>query len=89
MPDGAWYDYLEGATRASGSYTLKPGELKVFTGSAVQAPTFEDIQKRDSQGIEQLLMNGNQQTTMKLLINGQVLILRGDKLYDMTGRRVE
>ena len=53
LPSGTWYDYLNGATLASGTYTLAPGELKVFTGSPVVAPTFTDIQKRDHTPIEQ------------------------------------
>ncbi|MBQ7631715.1 MAG: hypothetical protein IJS82_03030 [Paludibacteraceae bacterium] len=89
LPSGTWYDYLNGGGKAGSSYTLKPGELKVFTGSPVQAPTFADIEKRDAQGVEEI---GNGQWTMdngqKILYNGQMLIKRGDKVYTVTGQRV-
>ena len=86
LPDGTWYDYLNGATRANGTYTLAPGELKVFTGSPVVAPTFADIQKRDHSDIE--LVETTAPKTTKILQDGQVLILRGDKVYDLMGRIV-
>ena len=88
LPSGTWYDYLNGATRATGTYTLAPGELKVFTGSPVQAPTFADIQKRDHQDIESVLSNDAQQA-YKILRDGQVLIVRGDNIYTVTGTRVQ
>ncbi len=88
LPSGTWYDYLNGATRATGTYTLAPGELKVFTGSPVQAPTFTDIQKRDHQDIESVLFNDAQQA-YKILRDGQVLIVRGDNVYTITGTRVQ
>ena len=87
LPSGNWYDYLNGGTKASSSYSLAPGELKVFTGSPVQAPMFSDIEKRDSQGFEDLMMPDN--NTQKILLNGQIYILRGDQVYDLMGRRVE
>lgn len=87
LPSGTWYDYLNGGTKASSSYSLAPGELKVFTGSPVQAPMFSDIEKRDSQGFEDLMMPDN--NTQKILLNGQIYILRGDQVYDLMGRRVE
>ena len=89
LPSGTWYDYLNGAKRANGTYTLAPGELKVFTGSQVEAPTFSDIQKRDEQGIEEVTGNESQVTGEKFIKDGQLYILRGDKVYDVTGRRVE
>lgn len=86
LPSGTWYDYLNGASRATGTYTLAPGELKVFTGSPVVAPTFEDIQKRDHTGIENVQVDNVQST--KVMIDGQIYILRGDKIYDLNGRVV-
>ena len=85
LPSGTWYDYLGGATRANSSYTLAPGELKVFTGTAVQAPTFADIQTRDHTGLPFVSDNTDPQT-YKILRNGQVYIVRGDRMYDLTGR---
>ena len=87
LPSGTWYDYLNGATRASGTYTLAPGELKVFTGTPVIAPTFTDIQKRDPQGLEPVSLE-QKVTSRKLIKDGQLLILRGDKVYTVTGQLV-
>ena len=85
LPEGIWYDYLNGGTRASSSYSLAPGELKVFTGSPVQAPTFDNI---EYQAIEHV-MSGEGTKAYKILRNGQVLIVRGDHVYTITGARVQ
>ena len=87
LPSGTWYDYLNGATLASGTYTLAPGELKVFTSSPVVAPTFTDIQKRDHTPIDNV--DSEAPKAYKILRNGQVLIVRGDNIYTVTGRKVE
>ena len=86
LPSGTWYDYLGGGNKANGTYSLKPGELKVFTGSQVAAPTFADIQKRDHQDIENVQW-GNVQG-MKVIIDGQLFIQRGGKTYTITGQMV-
>lgn len=88
LPSGTWYDYLEGAQPASGSYTLKPGELKVFTGTPVQAPTFEDIQKRNPQGLEEIFTQPAPESR-KVLIDGQIYILRNGAVYNIQGTRVK
>jgi len=87
LPSGTWYDYLEGASPASSSYTLQPGELKVFTSRPVKAPTFTNIEKRDPQGIEEV-SETPEINSRKLIRNGQLLILRGDKTYTVTGQPV-
>ena len=87
LPSGTWYDYLGDGNQASSSYSLAPGELKVFTGSPVKAPTFADIEKRESQGFADVQTDNVPCT--KILRNGQVLILRGDRLYTITGARVQ
>lgn len=87
LPPGTWYDYLNGATQASGTYTLAPGELKVFTGTPVIAPTFSNIQKRDHTGIE-LTPSESFSKGQKILRNGQILILRGEKVYNVQGQEV-
>ena len=88
LPSGTWYDYLEGGTRATnGTYSLAPGELKVFTGTSVIPPTFADIQKRDHSGVEEVEVQPVRAT--KFLRDGQVLILRGDKIYNLQGQVVE
>ena len=87
LPSGTWYDYLNGATRANGTYTLAPGELKVFTGTPVVAPTFADINKRETQGFEEVQMD--QVPSTKFFRDGQILIRRGDNIYTITGERVK
>jgi len=86
LPSGTWYDYLAGGGKANSTYTLAPGELKVFTGTPVQAPTFVDIQKRDHTPIENI--ESDAPRAQKILRDGQVLILRGDKVYTITGMEV-
>ena len=90
LPSGTWYDYLNGATSANGTYTLAPGELKVFTGTPVVAPTFADINKRETQGIEQPTSDSSLKGRgEKFLKDGQLLIRRGDNIYTITGARVQ
>ena len=86
LPSGTWYDYLGGATKAATSYTLKPGELKVFTGTPIQAPVISNIEKRDHSAFEEVQMEMPQ--AKKIIENGQVLIVRGDKVYTITGNLV-
>ena len=87
LPSGTWYDYLNGATLASGTYTLAPGELMVFTGSPVVAPTFTDIQKRDHTPIDHV--ESDAPKAYKILRDGQVLIVRGDRVYNLQGQTVK
>ena len=87
LPEGTWYDYLNGAVLASDTYSLKPGELKVFTATPVEAPQFSDISKRDNTAVENV--QGNKVQSTKVLRNGQMLIFRGGRTYDVTGRVVE
>ena len=88
LPGGTWYDYLNGGTRTTVStQVLAPGELKVFTSSPLQAPTFTDIQKRDHTPIENVA-DGQVDKAQKILRDGQVLIIRGDKTYTITGQQV-
>ena len=87
VPSGTWYDYLEGGSRAASSYSLKPGELKVFTGTALQAPVFTDIEKRDNTPIEDInSQDSNTAKGEKFLRNGQLFIRRGGKIYTITGQ---
>lgn len=87
LPSGTWYDYLGGAVKANGTYTLTPGELKVFTGSPVVAPTFADIQKRETQDVEEV--QGDRVLSTKILRDGHIYILRGNSIYTITGTRVQ
>ncbi len=89
MPSGTWYDYLGGAAKATSSTcVLAPGELKVFTSTAVKAPTFADIEKRDHTPIENVSTDEMPQS-YKILRDGQIYILRGDNIYTITGARIE
>lgn len=85
LPSGTWYDYLNGGTPAASSYSLQPGELKVFTSAQIAPPTFSDIQKRDHTPIESVT-DEQEIKAQKVLRDGQVLILRGDKIYTITGQ---
>lgn len=87
LPSGTWYDYLDGATPASGTYSIAPGELKVFTGTPVVAPTFSDISKRDHTPIDNVESETNEKS-YKYLQDGQIFIRRGDKTYTITGSLV-
>lgn len=87
LPSGTWYDYLDGATPASGTYLIAPGELKVFTGTPVVAPTFSDISKRDHTPIDNVESETNEKS-YKYLQDGQIFIRRGDKTYTITGALV-
>ena len=89
MPSGTWYDYLGGAAKATSSTcVLAPGELKVFTSTAVKAPTFTDIEKRDHTPIENVSTDEMPQS-YKILRDGQIYILRGDNIFTITGARIE
>ena len=87
LPSGTWYDYLGGAAKADASYTLQPGEVKVFTGAQLQAPEIPSHYDFKV-GVENVFFNEAPKTS-KILRNGQVLILRGDQVYDLMGRRVK
>ena len=90
LPSGTWYDYLNGATPAYGTYTLAPGELKVFTGTQVAPPTFTNINKRDHTPIELPTSDSSLKGRgEKFLKDGQLLIRRGDNTYTITGTRVQ
>ena len=87
VPSGTWYDYLDGGTPAAATYTLAPGELKVFTGTQIAPPTFSDISKRDHTPIDNVETDAPK--AYKIIRDGQVLIVRGDKIYTITGSLVQ
>ena len=86
LPTGTWYDYYAGGTK-TGAITLKAGELKIFTGREVALPTI-NTDMESMLPIDNVEMN-EQPKAQKILRNGQVLILRGNKVYDITGRVIE
>ncbi|MBR6034980.1 MAG: hypothetical protein IKP39_02880 [Paludibacteraceae bacterium] len=85
LPSGTWYDYFAGGTK-SGTIELQPGELRIFTGSQQALPEIN----RDLENLTPIVnvQTDNVQST-KVLRNGQILILRGDQVYDIMGHRVE
>ncbi|MBO4578193.1 MAG: hypothetical protein J5688_05740 [Paludibacteraceae bacterium] len=88
LPAGSWYDYLAGGTQANATYTLKPGELKVFTSQAVKAPTFADIEVRDHTAIDNVFDASNT-NVYKFMSNGTLYLRRGNETFTIDGRRVE
>ncbi|MBQ7530435.1 MAG: hypothetical protein IJT12_01840 [Paludibacteraceae bacterium] len=89
LPSGTWYDYLGDGSRATVStYVLKPGELKVYTGQAVVAPTFADIEARDHTAVETII-NNELPAIEKFFMNGTLYLRRGNDIYTLDGQRVE
>ena len=90
LPSGVtWYDYLGGGAQAKSSYTLKPGELKVFTGQPLQAPTFTNIEKRETTPIDVVESEDSSVNRgEKFLRDGQILIRRGEKIYTVMGQLI-
>lgn len=90
LPSGTWYNYLDGGKRVTAStFTLKPGDLLVFTGQAVEPPTFADIEVRDHTAVEDVFDNSSRTNVEKYLYNGTLYLRRGNEVYTMDGLRVE
>lgn len=85
LPSGTWYDYYAGGTK-TGTVSLQPGELKIFTGKQVTLPVI-NTDLESLLPIEQVATEQVQST--KILRDGQILILRGDKIYNLQGQRVK
>lgn len=90
LPSGTWYDYLDGGNKATSSYSLKPGEIKVFTGSQVQAPEIPD-HYNFSVDVENVFEDNTSSTTeaIKYYYEGQIYILRNGITYDLFGHCVK
>ena len=86
LPSGTWYDYLGGGTKAASSYNLQPSEVKIFTGSQLTPPKIP-ASYDFAQGIEDIVSDPST-AAQKVLRDGQVLIIRGDKTYTITGMEV-
>ena len=87
LPDGTWYDYYAGGTNASGTITLQAGEVKIYTGKKVALPEI-NTNLESMLPIENVEANETPKTS-KFLQNGQVYILRGDKIYTITGQLIQ
>jgi hypothetical protein len=86
LPSGTWYNYFEGGN-ASGSVSLPAGDVQIFTSTPVELPAI-------STDLESMLPIDRIEATpetesRKILRDGQILILRGDRVYTITGARVE
>ena len=91
LPAGTWYDYLDGNGKATASYSLKPGEIKVFTGTQLTVPNIPnhyDIQESVGQ-VEWNSTATEPLQTKKFYRDGNIYILREGKTYDLMGRRVQ
>ena len=90
LPAGTWYDYYAGGTSVVGGTTLSlhAGEVRIFTGKTVELP--EVPQSFDfalSIGKTEMSVEPSAAGCEKILQNGEILIRRGEQLYDLTGRR--
>ena len=85
IPSGTWYDYFAGGSSASGSITLQGGEVKIYTGKKVDLPVI-------NKNLESMLpienVSVNAPKAEKILRDGQVLILRGENVYNIQGQIV-
>lgn len=88
LPSGTWYDYLGGAGKAASNYTLAPGEVKVFTGTQVIAPTVP-TQYNITEGWIDTITEKTTGNARKLLRDGQLIILTPNAAYDIMGRTIE
>lgn len=89
LPAGTWYDYLEGG-QATAQYTLKPGDVKVFTGSAKTLPNVPSHYDYED-GVENIsvdLPDANA-VAYKVLRDGRILIVSPMGTFDMMGQRVK
>ena len=86
LPSGTWYDYYDNGKTASGTITLQPGELKIYTGKKVDLPTINK-NLESMLPIENIIIDDTPKA-QKILRDGQVLILRGDKIYNMQGQQI-
>ena len=85
LPSGTWYNYLDGGT-ASGTVGLQAGEVKIFTKTQVALPEI-NLDLETLLPIENVSQDGKV-AAQKILRDGQILILVGDKVYNLQGQRV-
>jgi len=83
LPSGTWYDYFAAGAKANSSVTLQPGEFRIYTGKQVELPTI-------NLDLETLLpvanVSDNMPKAAKIYRDGQVLILRDGKIYNLQGQ---
>ena len=86
MPSGTWYDYYDSGKKANNTVVLQPGELKIFTGKQVELPVINKDLQHLQTAVENVQRDYVQGT--KVFRDGQILIIRGDKTYTVTGMEV-
>ena len=86
MPSGTWYDYFDNGKKANNTVVLQPGELKIFTGKQVELPAINKDLQHLQTAVENVQRDDVQGT--KVFRDGQILIIRGDKTYTITGMEV-
>jgi len=92
LPSGTWYDYLDGGGKAAAKCTLQPGQIKVFTGKQMAAPTIPDHYEFEQfTGVEEVeyipVLSASK--TTKIMQGGRMYICLPDgAIYDMMGRRI-
>lgn len=91
LPAGTWYDYYNANNTLAGNstLTLHAGEVRIFTGKPLQLPEVPQsfdfaLSIPDTEYNDQ---DNNASICRKIIRNGEVLIRRGDSLYDMMGRK--
>lgn len=90
LPAGTWYDYYAGGTSVAGGTTLSlhAGEVRIFTGKTVELPKVpQSFDFALSIGKTEMSVEPSAAGCEKILLNGEILIRRGEQLYDLTGRR--
>ncbi len=85
LPSGTWYNYFDGGT-ASGTVGLQAGEVKIFTKTQVTLPQI-NLDLESLLPIENVSQDGKV-AAQKILRDGQVMILVGEKVYNLQGQRV-
>lgn len=84
LPSGTWFDYYAGGTSATGTITLQPGELKIYTGRVVALPEVPD--HYDFPGGWEDIESESTVASQKVLYNGEIYIIRNGVWYDLMGR---
>ena len=69
--------------------TTKEIENSTYSFTVSGAVTYYAYFKKEKQGVEEVMEDGLPVTGKKVLIDGQLYIIQGDKLYNATGNRVK
>ncbi|MBQ9339189.1 MAG: hypothetical protein IJS13_02515 [Paludibacteraceae bacterium] len=93
LPDGTWYDYLAGGVQAGASYTLQPGEVIVFTGTAITPPVIPNAYPDITLGLDETpvydFFSNRADKAVKRIIDGRLVLILDGRSYDALGRRIQ